>query len=81
MKRLFIFLTLRLCGFPPFYGKNDQQIFEKILKANYDFPSPDWDEITDDGMNGLMEFPNCFAILILTTSQRIHSSHLGARAN
>jgi hypothetical protein len=40
----------RLCGFPPFYGKNDQQIFEKILKANYDFPSPDWDEITDDGM-------------------------------
>jgi hypothetical protein len=42
--------SARLCGFPPFYGKNDQQIFEKILKANYDFPSPDWDEITDDGM-------------------------------
>jgi len=37
-----------LCGFPPFYGNNDQQIFEKIMKANYDFPSPDWDDITDE---------------------------------
>jgi len=37
-----------LCGFPPFYGNTDQQIFEKILKADYDFPSPDWDQITPE---------------------------------
>uniref|UniRef100_A0A6B2LC64 Protein kinase domain-containing protein n=1 Tax=Arcella intermedia TaxID=1963864 RepID=A0A6B2LC64_9EUKA len=35
-----------LCGFPPFYGNTDQQIFEKILKVDYDFPSPDWDNIS-----------------------------------
>jgi len=35
-----------LCGFPPFYGNTDQQIFEKILKVDYDFPSPDWDQIS-----------------------------------
>jgi len=38
-----------LCGFPPFYGNSDQEIFERILSAKYDFPSPDWDDITDDG--------------------------------
>jgi len=37
-----------LCGFPPFYGNTDQQIFEKILKAEYDFPSPDWDPISNE---------------------------------
>jgi len=35
-----------LCGFPPFYGNTDQQIFEKILRVDYDFPSPDWDSIS-----------------------------------
>jgi len=53
-----------LCGFPPFYGKNDQQIFEKILKANYDFPSPDWDEITDDAKEFIQ------AILVLEPTER-----------
>jgi len=37
-----------LCGFPPFYGNTDQQIFEKILKVDYDFPSPDWDQISSE---------------------------------
>jgi len=37
-----------LCGFPPFYGSNDQEIFAKILKVDYDFPSPDWDTISED---------------------------------
>jgi len=37
-----------LCGFPPFYGNTDAQIFDKILKCQYDFPSPDWDNVSDD---------------------------------
>jgi len=37
-----------LCGFPPFYGNTDQQIFEKILRVEYDFPSPDWDNISPE---------------------------------
>jgi calcium/calmodulin-dependent protein kinase I len=37
-----------LCGFPPFYGNTDQQIFEKILRVEYDFPSPDWDHISTE---------------------------------
>jgi len=53
-----------LCGFPPFYGNNDQQIFEKIMKANYDFPSPDWDDISDDAKQFIQ------AILVLEPSER-----------
>jgi len=32
-----------VCGFPPFYGQDEQAVFGKILKCEYSFPSPDWD--------------------------------------
>jgi len=37
-----------LCGFPPFYGNTDAQIFDKILKCQFDFPSPDWDNVSEE---------------------------------
>jgi serine/threonine protein kinase len=37
----------RLCGFPPFYEDNNEDLFEQIKKAEFDFPSPYWDEISD----------------------------------
>lgn len=43
----------RLCGFPPFYGDTVQEIFDQILKANYDYPEEYWNDISKDGA------PNC----------------------
>jgi len=37
-----------LCGFPPFYGKTQANLFEKILNADYDFPDPEWASISDE---------------------------------
>jgi len=37
-----------LCGFPPFYGKNQAALFEKILNADYDFPDPEWTNISEE---------------------------------
>lgn len=39
----------RLCGYPPFYDENDSKLFEQILKAEYEFDSPYWDDISDSG--------------------------------
>jgi len=57
-----------LCGFPPFYGNTDQQIFEKILKVEYDFPSPDWDQISAQAKEFIKK------ILIQDTSKRPSAS-------
>jgi len=35
-----------LCGFTPFYGDNQRQLFERILHAKFDFPSPEWDDVS-----------------------------------
>ncbi|XP_048223951.1 calcium/calmodulin-dependent protein kinase type 1D isoform X6 [Perognathus longimembris pacificus] len=47
-----------LCGYPPFYDENDSKLFEQILKAEYEFDSPYWDDISDsakDFIRNLME--------------------------
>ncbi|XP_009982224.1 PREDICTED: calcium/calmodulin-dependent protein kinase type 1-like, partial [Tauraco erythrolophus] len=36
-----------LCGYPPFYDENDAKLFEQILRAEYEFDSPYWDDISD----------------------------------
>jgi len=36
-----------LCGYPPFYANSQPALFEKIIKANYDFPPTEWDFISD----------------------------------
>lgn len=37
-----------LCGFPPFYGETQKDLFDNILSANFDFPSPEWDQVSDE---------------------------------
>uniref|UniRef100_A0A8C9GBW8 Calcium/calmodulin dependent protein kinase I n=1 Tax=Pavo cristatus TaxID=9049 RepID=A0A8C9GBW8_PAVCR len=47
-----------LCGYPPFYDENDAKLFEQILRAEYEFDSPYWDDISDsakDFIRHLME--------------------------
>jgi len=39
---------LLLCGFPPFYGDGLPEVFEQIMKAEYDFPEPYWDDISSE---------------------------------
>lgn len=37
-----------LCGFPPFFAKTQNALFEKILEAKVNFPSPEWDKVSDN---------------------------------
>lgn len=40
-----------LCGFPPFYASSQNVLFEKILAADFDFPDPEWTDISDEAKN------------------------------
>jgi len=37
-----------LCGFSPFVSNTDSGLFALILRAKYDFPSPEWDDISTE---------------------------------
>ncbi|KAJ4934060.1 hypothetical protein JOQ06_006867 [Pogonophryne albipinna] len=36
-----------LCGYPPFYEESETRLFSKIVKAQYEFDSPFWDDISE----------------------------------
>ncbi|XP_002739535.1 calcium/calmodulin-dependent protein kinase type 1D-like [Saccoglossus kowalevskii] len=36
-----------LCGYPPFFDENDSNLFAQIIKGEYEFDSPYWDDISD----------------------------------
>merc|ERR1739844_390874 len=37
-----------LCGYPPFYDENDANLFAQILKGEFEFDSPYWDDTSQD---------------------------------
>lgn len=37
-----------LCGYPPFYGKTDQEVLSKVRKGLYTFDSKDWKFVSED---------------------------------
>lgn len=56
----------RLCGYPPFYDENDVKLFTQILKAEYEFDSPYWDDISDSGSSSVVSIClewHCLSIL------------------
>ena len=44
-----------LCGYPPFYGDSDTQIFESVRVGKFDFPSPEWDDISETAKDFVMD--------------------------
>ncbi|XP_071794131.1 calcium/calmodulin-dependent protein kinase type IV-like [Asterias amurensis] len=55
-----------LCGFEPFYDeKGDKYVYKKILKANYEFMTPWWDNISDSAKYFIR------SLLVLDTSKRL----------
>lgn len=45
-----VILYILLCGFPPFVSDNNDQeeLFEDILSGQYGYPSPYWDDISEE---------------------------------
>jgi len=37
-----------LCGYEPFYSDNEAEMFKKIIKCDYVFDSPWWDDVSDN---------------------------------
>ena len=47
--------TLSLSGYTPFWGETQDELFCRITAAIFEFPSPEWDEISQQGKL----FPSC----------------------
>jgi len=41
-------MCVSLCGYEPFYSDNEAEMFKKIMKCDYVFDSPWWDDVSDN---------------------------------
>ncbi len=57
-----VILYILLCGDPPFNGNNDNDIYRKIQAKKFSFPSPKWDNISEDAkdlIRNMLSDPDC----------------------
>jgi calcium/calmodulin-dependent protein kinase I len=48
MWSLGVILYILVAGYPPFYQEDHNEMFRAICAADYDFPSPEFDDVGDD---------------------------------
>ena len=41
-------LYILLCGYPPFYGDDNQEILAMVQKGVFDFDGEEWDQVSSD---------------------------------
>uniref|UniRef100_A0A8B9RHF3 Calcium/calmodulin dependent protein kinase IG n=1 Tax=Astyanax mexicanus TaxID=7994 RepID=A0A8B9RHF3_ASTMX len=60
-----------LCGYPPFYEETETRLFSKIMKAQYEFDSPFWDDISESAKDFIRNMMQKNPKLRLTTDQAL----------
>lgn len=62
-------LKNRLCGYPPFYEDSNEKLFEMIKSGKLEFPSPQWDTISDGAKDLIKHLLNVDPKLRYTADQ------------
>ncbi|XP_024239865.1 calcium/calmodulin-dependent protein kinase IGb isoform X2 [Oncorhynchus tshawytscha] len=60
-----------LCGYPPFYEDTETRLFSKIMKAQYEFDSPFWDDISESAKDFIRNMMQKNPKMRFTTEQAL----------
>lgn len=63
-----VILFILLCGYPPFPGANHATVLNKVVKAEYKFEAPYWDDVSDEAKDLVTE------LLAVDRTERLDAS-------
>jgi len=70
-----------LCGFPPFYGETDDDIYDKIVEGDWCFLSPYWDHVSDSAKDLISKLLALDPAKRLTAQQALAHPWIADQAN
>eukprot|EP00298_Acanthocystis_sp_HF-20_P007723 c17244_g1_i2.p1 GENE.c17244_g1_i2~~c17244_g1_i2.p1 ORF type:complete len:191 (+),score=75.90 c17244_g1_i2:48-620(+) len=70
-----------LCGFAPFFDENRDALLRKILKGEYSFPSPYWDDISREAVDFIEKLLVMDPAVRLTPQQALDHVWMGTTQN
>jgi len=76
-----VIVYILLCGFPPFYGDNDAQMFKRIKAGHYKFLSPYWDPISADAKDFVRNLLVVDPRKRMTAAEALNHRWLGRASN
>jgi len=59
-----------LCGYPPFYGDSDPEIFASVRSGKYSFDTPEWVGVSNEAKDLINK------LLLLTPSKRLTAAQV-----
>lgn len=60
-----VIMYILLCGYPPFNGDNDDEIYEAVLQGEFEFPDAEWDNVSKEAKDLIKK------MLTLDTKKRV----------
>ncbi|XP_056589279.1 calcium/calmodulin-dependent protein kinase IGb isoform X2 [Triplophysa dalaica] len=60
-----------LCGYPPFYEETETRLFSKIMKGQFEFDSPFWDDISESAKDFIRNMMQKNPKMRFTTEQAL----------
>jgi len=54
-----VIMYILLCGYPPFYGNSEKEIYDSVKKGSFNFPKSEWDVVSNEAkdlIKRLLEF-------------------------
>lgn len=74
-----VILYILLVGYPPFWDEDQKRLYSQIKTARFDFPSPEWDTVTQEAKNLIRKLLNPDPNTRITAEEALRSSWISQR--